>query len=653
MLVVITSPDGNCIEFGGFSSAITAGCEDLGGYSSIWPEDWTVSVSGMYTASVDLSAAGLTGSGDWTLQLVNGWSSSGAVTYVADITVHDVCIGGVVEGCTDPAFCNYDANATTDDGSCADFDLCGVCAGDNSTCGGCTDSTACNYDPAAVVDDGSCLQLDQCGICGGDDSNCSGCTDPAACNYDADAILDDGSCLTEGLDFVLTLNFDNYPTETTWTLTDSTGVTTASGGPYSGAGTTAIESFCAPNGCYTLTVFDSWGDGMCCTYGPGSYTLTVDGVTLAEGGEFGDADATSFCVGEGFGCTDNTACNYDPTAETDNGACDFSCYGCTDPTSCNYDADATVDDGSCLFDDSCGVCGGDNSTCSDCTDPLACNYNPDATVDDGSCTYPLADNLDCDGNCLNDSDGDGICDEDESAPSSFVQLGYDVVGQNTIGGMTTYRVWAEFSDPTEQLVAVYGFDSVPMTINTTTAFYQNALGGPLAVSINPAVLPVDPDLAYDSWLTIGGEDNTADVSTIGLDFADFEGAGGSIVADDVNGGSIFIYPDLEPAAFPNADGHVLIAQLTTDGEVSLTVNLQTRAADGSNPQVLQQSLTFQEVNECFGDFNNDGLIGIGDILLLLGDFGCPSNCTYDMNGDDGVTTSDMLVMLSIFGTSCE
>ena len=217
----------------------------------------------------------------WTLQLVNGWSSSGAVTYVADITVHDVCIGGVVEGCTDPAFCNYDANATTDDGSCADFDLCGVCAGDNSTCGGCTDSTACNYDPAAVVDDGSCLQLDQCGICGGDDSNCSGCTDPAECNYDADAILDDGSCLTEGLDFVLTLNFDNYPTETTWTLTDSTGVTTASGGPYSGAGTTAIESFCAPNGCYTLTVFDSWGDGMCCTYGPGSYTLTVDGVTLA------------------------------------------------------------------------------------------------------------------------------------------------------------------------------------------------------------------------------------------------------------------------------------------------------------------------------------------------------------------------------------
>ena len=93
--------------------------------------------------------------------------------------------------------------------------------------------------------------------------------------------------------------------------------------------------------------------------------------------------------------------------------------------------------------------------------------------------------------------------------------------------------------------------------------------------------------------------------------------------------------------------------MTTEGEVSLTVNLQTRTADGENPQVLQQSLTFQEVYECFGDFNTDGLIGIADLLILLGDFGCITGCGYDMNGDGGVTTSDMLVMLAIFGTSCE
>ena len=226
------------------------------------------------------------------------------------------------------------------------------------------------------------------------------------------------------------------------------------------------------------------------------------------------------------------------------------------------------------------------------------------------------------------------------------------MGQNTVNGMTTYRVWAEFSDPTEQLVAIYGFDSVPLTVNTTTEFYQNPLGGALGSSINPLLLPVDSLLAFDSWLTVGGEDNSADVNTIGLDFGPFEGEGGAVVADDVNGGSVFIYPDLEPAAFPDDNGHVLIAQLTTDGEVSLTVNLQSRTSDGENPQINQQSLVFQEVYACFGDLNTDGIIGIGDLLMMLGEFGCPEDCSHDMNGDGGVTTSDMLIMLSLFGTDC-
>jgi uncharacterized surface protein with fasciclin (FAS1) repeats len=45
-----------------------------------------------------------------------------------------------------------------------------------------------------------------------------------------------------------------------------------------------------------------------------------------------------------------------------------------------------------------------------CTDELACNYNMDATSDDGSCEYP-EEYYDCEGNCLNDADGDGVCDE--------------------------------------------------------------------------------------------------------------------------------------------------------------------------------------------------------------------------------------------------
>ena len=45
-----------------------------------------------------------------------------------------------------------------------------------------------------------------------------------------------------------------------------------------------------------------------------------------------------------------------------------------------------------------------------CTDTTACNFSITANINDGSCIYP-EQYYDCSGNCLNDEDGDGICDE--------------------------------------------------------------------------------------------------------------------------------------------------------------------------------------------------------------------------------------------------
>ena len=58
---------------------------------------------------------------------------------------------------------------------------------------------------------------------------------------------------------------DNYGSETTWALTDENGTTVMSGGPYTNNNNTPItvtEQLCY--GCYTLTVNDSYGDGICC-----------------------------------------------------------------------------------------------------------------------------------------------------------------------------------------------------------------------------------------------------------------------------------------------------------------------------------------------------------------------------------------------------
>ena len=154
------------------------------------------------------------------------------------------------------------------------------------------------------------------------------------------------------------------------------------------------------------------------------------------------------CAG-GSGCTDPCAPNFDPIATIDDGSCqpyDDTCdadictnggiyiwdatacecvletatiEGCTDAIACNFDATANCDDGSCAENDCEGECGGtavSGSPCDDgdptttgevwdincacvgeailgCTDPCAENYDPNATVDTG-CIYP-----DCEDDC--------------------------------------------------------------------------------------------------------------------------------------------------------------------------------------------------------------------------------------------------------------
>jgi hypothetical protein len=183
---------------------------------------------------------------------------------------------------------------------------------------GCTDASACNYNPSATTDNGTCEY-----------TSCQGCTDANACNFNPDATTNDGSCDYTGTSLTFSLTTDNYPAETTWDIVNEAGVLMASGGPYSNTQTTFTEEFCLTDGCYTLTVYDSFGDGLQFQGVVGDYTLT-DGVgtVLAEmisGGNFGSSAVHDFCLSGGpsgvDGCTDATACNYDSSATNDDGSC--------------------------------------------------------------------------------------------------------------------------------------------------------------------------------------------------------------------------------------------------------------------------------------------------------------------------------------------
>lgn len=55
---------------------------------------------------------------------------------------------------------------------------------------------------------------------------------------------------------------------------------------------------------------------------------------------------------------------------------------------------------------------------------------------------------------------------------------------------------------------------------------------------------------------------------------------------------------------------------------------------------------------CVGDLTGDGVVSVEDMLFLLSDFGCVTDCNADVDLDDAVTIADLLQLLSAFGEPC-
>ncbi len=151
---------------------------------------------------------------------------------------------------------------------------------------------------------------------------------PPGTNAQVSSVLLNGVPQTGGApptsDLQLTLLTDNYGGETTWTLT---GPVSFSGGPYASNSTFVVPFNDLPNGSYTYTILDSFGDGICCGYGNGSYTLTnlTTSTVIVTGGAFTTSQATPFTlnqvaadyylsVGTGAGGVDQVIFNTAPGA---------------------------------------------------------------------------------------------------------------------------------------------------------------------------------------------------------------------------------------------------------------------------------------------------------------------------------------------------
>ena len=248
------------------------------------------------------------------------------------------------EGCTVPEACNYDADANVSDGTC-EFD----------SCVGCTEEIACNYNPAATVA-GFCdfppAHFDCEGNCLLDD--CSawvvwGCTDGCACNYNPAANTDDGTCehaSCAGCMYPSAANYDSTATRDDGScgFSTCTGLTCAdplAAADFNGDGEVQVQDLMQLLTAYTLAGPEwgelAWLQGACAspTRSLGAMLAEVVALQPAPNPHCGTQH-----------CAYPQALNFHPDGTGyDGGVCVFA--GCTDDTAVNYDPVANVDDGGC------------------------------------------------------------------------------------------------------------------------------------------------------------------------------------------------------------------------------------------------------------------------------------------------------------------
>jgi hypothetical protein len=110
----------------------------------------------------------------------------------------------------------------------------------------------------------------------------------------------------------LDLNIDCWGSETSWELLDAGNAVLYAGNGYADESPMLVEQdFCLDYGCYTFKLMDSYGDGLTnCNSGNGSYTITRNGVVLAQllqaDADFGTEISNNFCLINDAGLAEST-----------------------------------------------------------------------------------------------------------------------------------------------------------------------------------------------------------------------------------------------------------------------------------------------------------------------------------------------------------
>jgi len=174
---------------------------------------------------------------------------------------------------------------------------------------------------------------------------------------------------------------------------------------------------------------------------------------------------------------------------------------------------------------------------------------------------------------------------------------------------------------------------VELTANAEAGWYFDRWEGGLTGSDNPDTIVMDGD------------------QTVTAVFVQYQY---TLTVNIIGNGTV----DLDPPGGTYPSG--TLVELTANAEAGWYFDRWEGDLTGSdNPDTIvmddDQTVTAVFEQECFGDLDGDGVVGIADLAQLLGHYGVTGGATYedgDLDGDGDVDIADLAALLGVYGTVC-
>ncbi|MDZ4822332.1 MAG: hypothetical protein SH856_02625 [Flavobacteriales bacterium] len=96
----------------------------------------------------------------------------------------------------------------------------------------------------------------------------------------------------------------------------------------------------------------------------------------------------------------------------------------------------------------------------------------------------------------------------------------------------------------------------------------------------------------------------------------------------------------------------MLAQDTQGNYYSICVGQPNYTTETGPYRLINQGFEQADKQFCPGDFNHDGIVNSGDLLLMLALYGCISGNCDDINQDGVFNVFDLLLFMALVGTMC-